>query len=173
MKKISLFISMLLIAGTLLTSCRSDPKEEGRTDEERFGDLKAEFHPAISGYMIDPTVSNTLEGVKGTKIEFEPNSFYYPDGSMVADSVSISMTELLKANDFVLQGSSTVTTGEDLLRSGGQLVITAEAGGQGSDLFGIRLSLSVRKAWKSTWTSLWRYSMARIQSRLPGRWTIR
>lgn len=131
MKKNALFIIfMLIIAGTLLHSCRSDHQEEDRTDEERFEDLKAEFHPMISGYTINPSVSNTLEGTKGTKIEFEPNSFYYPDGSMVADSVFISMTELLKANDFVLQGSSTVTTGEDLLRSGGQLVITAEAEGQ-------------------------------------------
>lgn len=132
MRKNSLFIIFIFILiGALLNSCRRDNKDEDWTDEERFENLKAGFHPTITHYRIDPSVSNTLEGAKGTKIIFEPNSFYYPDGSMVTDdSVYISVTELQKANDFVLQGSSAVTTGEDLLRSGGQLVITAEADGQ-------------------------------------------
>lgn len=76
-------------------------------------------------YIISPNESNLIKGNQGVKILIEPNSFIYPDGSIVDEDVKVELVEALNIKDFVANDLATICDNK-ILESGGMIKITAQ-----------------------------------------------
>lgn len=112
----------LLLLSIMSMSCRFEkPKSDAaETEEIAF--------PVVS-FTIAANSDTTLFGPQGTRLFIERNTFQYPDGTAVNDSIKIELKEFYKKSDISLADLSTESNGR-LLETAGMLHIAAFAGNQ-------------------------------------------
>jgi len=132
---ITSFFAIALIAG-----CKKDNPSDpispsptpvaGRTVFEQF--VANNMANATQTYSVNATTGGQVMGNKGTQLIFEPNAFRQLDGSLVTGTVTVKLVEVLSIGDMIWLNKQTI--GNDngtlkMLRSGGELGLTASQGG--------------------------------------------
>lgn len=83
---------------------------------------KVEF--PIMEFTIQANADTTLFGEQGTRIFIGSETFQFPDGKLVEDSITIQIKEFYKSSDIVLAELSTASNGQ-LLETAGMINIKA------------------------------------------------
>lgn len=128
-------LSIALIAGCKKDN-PSDPDSPSPTPvpgQSIFQQLVAtNMANATQTFTVNAATGGQIMGNKGTQLIFEPNAFVHLDGSPVTGQVSVTLVEVLSIGDMIWLNKQTV--GDDngtlkILRSGGELGLTASQGG--------------------------------------------
>ncbi len=118
------FFSKILIIGftiTSIVSCQTDNAIE-----------IIEF--PIEEFTIKSNSDTTLFGEQGTRIFIGPNTFQFPNGELVKDSIKIQLKEFYKKSDIILTELSTQSN-ERLLETGGMINIRAFTNGEEIEIY--------------------------------------
>lgn len=115
-----LTIAIFGLLTTLITSCGSD--NLGTTSLEKI------TFPTIE-FSISATSDTTVFGPQGTHFFIEKETFQFPDGTPVTDSIKISLKEFYKKSDIVLADYLTEYNGR-FIENGGMIYVTASSKGQ-------------------------------------------
>lgn len=83
--------------------------------------------PKAQGFQVDNATGGSFTTTAGTYFWFEAGSFLHEDGTPVTGKVDVSVTEYRTKADMLFSGV-TVTSGGDLLESGGMFQILATQG---------------------------------------------
>ncbi|MCP3928939.1 MAG: hypothetical protein GY705_07550, partial [Bacteroidetes bacterium] len=105
------FWKILIIGIIGLASCQPDKPIE-----------KIEF--PIEEFTIKSNSDTTLFGEQGTRIFIGSETFQYPNGELVSDTIKIQIKEFYKKSDIILAELSTESDGK-LLETGGMININA------------------------------------------------
>lgn len=88
---------------------------------------KIEF--PIEEFVIKSNSDTTLFGKQGTRIFIGSETFQFPDGELVTDSIKIQLKEFYKKSDIILAELSTESNG-NILETGGMVNVKAFADGK-------------------------------------------
>lgn len=108
------------------------PKSQNyqRTEMQKFFDENLEN--ATQSFTIDASVSSVIEGDKGTRLRFYPNSFVDDSGNEVSGLVNIELVEIYDKADMILMNKQTVGKQNGVISpiiSGGEFNVTATQNG--------------------------------------------
>ena len=125
--------SVALVA--LLTACRKDrviitPNPSGPSPKSL--DVAAMWKdkaPKAQKFTIDMSKNETITTSSGSRFYFSSNCLLHTDGSPVTGTVEVNITEFRTAADMLFSGV-TVTSGSELLESGGMFDIHALQNGE-------------------------------------------
>ncbi len=92
---------------------------------------KVEF--PTKSFTFNPKADTTLFGEQGTRIFIDSETFQFPNGDLVKDSIKIELQEFYKKSDIVLAELSTESNGE-LLETAGMLNIKAFSNGKAIEI---------------------------------------
>lgn len=131
------------LAGSVLlfTSCKKneqvlDPNISGNsTVSNQLSEMfKSNENDIKQNFSINTQYWQSINSVKGTRIDFEPNSFETKNGQSVTGNVEIELVEIFDKANMVLLNKSTngkLSTGEtSTLVSGGQVKVNAYKDGE-------------------------------------------
>lgn len=79
-------------------------------------------------FTIDASQYQTITGLKGTKLNFQPGSFKNLSGQVVSGNVTVEMREIYSKADMIFSKAQTVSNGQ-ILVSGGELFLQASQNG--------------------------------------------
>jgi len=130
MKRTFIPIALLCACITMIAlSCGknySNVNMGGPTLNQTFAALK----PTPQKITVQAGVETTVFGAKGTLLHFYPNSFRDANGhTLTSGNVDIQLTEMYKPGDMIANRATTMSGGQ-ILRSGGQINISATVNGQ-------------------------------------------
>lgn len=131
MKKFLLHGSLMAALIIIAVACKKDKQ----TPDTSFGQIKADAFMAKYKVKEQTFTGNAstgfvVTGEKGTKITFPVNAFRDSiTGNPVTGTVTIKLIEVLSKKDILLSGPMTESNGQ-LLISGGEIKVTATAGGK-------------------------------------------
>jgi len=88
---------------------------------------------ATQHFTVNAAAGGMITGNDGSTVQFSPNAFRHPDGSMVTGVVQVQLVEALTIADMVWLNKQTMGDDGSLVRplvSGGEIKLTASQGGQ-------------------------------------------
>ena len=99
------------------------------TDKAGLNQLFSSLHTAPSTFTITAGIYKVLRAPQGTKLTFYPNSFRDKNGHVISSgTVQIQITEMYRPGSMIANRATTMSNGR-LLKSGGQVYITATMNG--------------------------------------------
>jgi hypothetical protein len=157
MKTIKKSIVFLLITASVFTSCKKDDIKPDIVQEQTtptgqspttntttafsssMGNLfKDNRNDAKQVFTISAQSGGIINGNKGSKISFDPYSFKDKNGQIITTgNVTVELIEALNYKDMLLinvETTSTVDGNKLVLKSGGQVKITATSNGEELDI---------------------------------------
>ena len=131
----STLYSFIILLTAALSACKKEEKTLVTTvtptfDRSLVHALMAPLRSAPQTFTVNAGTLVEVEGVKGTKLTFYPNSFKNAAGDTIRNGpVEIRLLEMYSLGDMIANRASTLA-GPNPLKSGGQIYITARQGGQ-------------------------------------------
>lgn len=137
--KISHYVlAALLVIGTLtIQSCKKDRttvivnNTTGTTKGTVLNPLNtfASAAPMKQSFTFDNSTGALITGSKGSQFYFPPSSLLYQNGTEVTGNVQVEIREYMNKADMLFSGV-TVTSGNNLLESGGMFYIMPRQNGE-------------------------------------------
>lgn len=130
MKKIFLPLALATATILALVSCKKNdnpaiPVGDDRASARMMQAFFEKHAPQTETFNLDAAAGGTITLKSGTKITFPANAFVKPDGSPVAEAVTVSAKDILKASDMILANKPTVTSSGQMLESFGEIIVNA------------------------------------------------
>jgi hypothetical protein len=126
MKKL---LTPLMIFGIAvgLSSCSNDKKNTvNPTDGNTIQSMFQQLAETPQSFTVTAGTSQSITGVRGTIITFNPQSFKDASGNIITSgSVNIKLTEAYTPGQMIMNGVTTTTVSHSLLMSGGSVNIVA------------------------------------------------
>ncbi len=132
MKKISIWAFALFAIAATMYSCRKNYSAQSGAAEgtAAIAGLLDSVGARPQVFTVTAGVASSKAGAQGTVLNFYPNSFKDANGNIITSgNVTVTVTEMYSAADALANKTSCLSGGE-LLRSGGQVKITATMNGQ-------------------------------------------
>lgn len=129
--KLSALASTMFLAS--LMSCeKQDDTDTVQNDDAEPEQVVLDFvkdrEADKQDFSVSATSSQTIVGTEGTQITVPANAFVDMDGNPVTGPVDVSLIEVYKKSDMVINAKPTISDGKVLV-SGGEFSISATAGG--------------------------------------------
>ncbi len=132
MKKIILYcLASSLGFLFILSSCTKRPAEDitpTRTDNS-FNNFFASQRNERQAFTINSNVDNVITGASGTKVYIGGGTLRNLTGGQITGNVTITLKEVFKLSDMILNNAPTMSNGE-ILTSGGEVFVSATQNGQ-------------------------------------------
>ena len=98
---------------------------------QNIAELLTAMKSTPQNFNVEAGSAHTIVGAKGTVINFYPNSFLDIKGNPITSgTINIQLTEMTSPGEMIANGSTTMTTTQYILQSGGEVNITATMNGQ-------------------------------------------
>jgi len=134
MKKLPIVAMTAMIYAACSTSEYDPGIAPGSVNNEPAGiynmaTVMAELAPKTKTVSINVSTGGTFRGNSGTRYNIPANAFVTSTGAAVTGTVEVHVTEFLNKGDMLFSGVLPISNDEPLI-SGGELLITAQQGGQ-------------------------------------------
>lgn len=137
MKKNQLFIAIAAMAAIIsfTASCKKDKviiTNTGNNVKAKSLNVLNMFKnkaPQKQTFTLNITTGGMVTGAKGTMVYFYASSLLDKNGNKVTGNVDVELTEFMSKSDMLFSGV-TVTSGDQLLESGGMFELRVKQGGQ-------------------------------------------
>ena len=126
MKTIQIKVIILLIASSVLSSCKKDDKMES-TPTSGFSSLEEFYNKyAVKSqyFNINNNAQQVITGNQGSIVTFPANSLVHANGQPATGNVRVEIKEIYKKSDMLFADKPTMTATGPLL-SGGEIFIQA------------------------------------------------
>lgn len=131
------FASIALLSFSILAACKKEPGAAAGSanpaDMKQGAETIAAFfdkhQTQKEHFQINATDGAVLTTRDGTRINLARNAFRL-NGSLVSGDINLWVHDILYASNMLLADNPTVSAGGDLLESYGQIILSADQGGQ-------------------------------------------
>ncbi len=142
MKTTHNFLFVVLAGAILVSACHKETETVNSTpnpptppatvySKKGLRQLFSPLQPAMQSFNVPAGVSTTITGAQGTRLTFYPNSFKNAAGQVVTSgTVQIKLMEATKPGAMIGARAATIMATGGLLRSGGEIYVSATMGGQ-------------------------------------------
>ncbi|MCB0396399.1 MAG: hypothetical protein KDD36_07085 [Flavobacteriales bacterium] len=127
------FVLICAITSVLWVGCKSERAEKGNSFEsaDAFFDQHKQEEQTL---VLDTGGTGPIIGKMGTRIYADSSIFMDANGNDVSYPIILKLIELYPAGDILLYRTPTIGSGGQLLRSGGEIKLTAYKDGQALSL---------------------------------------
>lgn len=130
MKKVFTSITVILMAITVLSSCK---KADTTQVADNFDNFIATQQSPVQTFTVNASTGGLINCTGGTKITFPANWAVNADGTAFTGDAVITVQESIKKSQWMMDGLSTATQG-DMLVTGGMLNLVAKRKDNGAEL---------------------------------------
>ncbi len=136
--KANQIITSAIIALTVLvgfTACKKEntviaPITQAQPISSAMGGLFQQKQAPAQSFGLDATQGGTIRGMRGTIVDFQPNSFINANGQVVSGAIQLTLREVYDRTDMILSNRTTVADNGLLLSSGEVEILAYQNGGR-------------------------------------------